>query len=145
MNDRQLPDEDNEIQHVNQQETSTLYQTNHETEQKTVEETVQETNNDIKNDGSVNQSGFLRRRFGFFLSRADSIKWMLRGLMFVPIVMIVDHYYRQQRSTGSLAESLLRVFMIIALIGMMQFPIGLYGVIKHWIRGEDEKGLPKDD
>ena len=46
--------------------------------------------NKYQDDGANKQSGFLRRRFSFFLSRADSIKWMLRGLLFIPIVMVVD-------------------------------------------------------
>lgn len=104
-----------------------------------------EVNTNNHKDGAENQSGFLRRRFDFILSRADSIKWMLRGLLFIPIVMVVDHFYRQQRNSGSLAESLLKVFMIISIIGLLQFPVGLYGVIKHWIRGADEKDPPFDN
>lgn len=98
-----------------------------------------------QNDGGKNRMGSFRRRFDYFLSRADSLKWLLRGLLFVPIVMVVDHFYRQQRDTGSLNETMLKVFMIISIIGLLQFPIGLYGVIKHWIRGKEEGNDPPED
>lgn len=90
-------------------------------------------------------TGFLTRRHEFFLDRAQSIKWMLRGIVFIPITMVVDAFYRQQRGTGSLWETMLMVFTLISLAGVSQFVIGLYGLIKNWIRNEEDNDKPTLD
>jgi hypothetical protein len=98
-----------------------------------------------ENEGGCDQqqSRLLRRRFDFFLSRGESVKWIWRGVLSIPVLMIVDHFFRQYRGTGSTAENVFRILMIISVIGVLQFVFGLYGVIRHWIKGEEQKS-PQD-
>lgn len=75
----------------------------------------------------------------YLLDRSRSIKWMLRGLLFIPITAISDHFYRMHRYTETDTETMLMVFVLVSIIGIIQFPIGLYYWIKN--RNQDiEKG-----
>ncbi len=56
---------------------------------------------------------------------------MLRGLLFVPILMITDYFYRQQRYSGSLMETVLMIGVIISVIGVLQLFLGVYAWLKH--------------
>lgn len=82
-----------------------------------------------------------RDREDYLLDRDKSVKWMLRGLVFVPITAVADHFYRLHRGTGTDTETMLMVFVIISIIGMMQFPIGFYYLIKN--RNQDIEKGPK--
>lgn len=107
------------------------------------DEKKQETAKPDRDAGTA--TGFLKRRHDFFLNRTESIKWMLRGIVFIPITMVVDALYRHHRGTGSLWETMFMVFTLISLAGVAQFVIGLYGLIKDWIRNEEENDKPTLD
>ncbi|HHT20930.1 MAG TPA: hypothetical protein GXZ74_05795 [Tissierellia bacterium] len=65
------------------------------------------------------------------IDKANTTKWMLRGLLFVPILMITDYFYRQQRYSGSLMETVLMIGVIISVIGVLQLFLGVYAWLKH--------------
>lgn len=65
------------------------------------------------------------------LEKENSVKWMLRGLLFIPVLIIMDYFYRQHRYSGSVTETILMVCVIISLIGVFQLVIGLYAWLKH--------------
>lgn len=65
------------------------------------------------------------------VAKANTTKWMLRGLLFIPILMLTDYFYRIQRGTGSTLETVLMVCMIISVIGVLQLPVGLHAWLKY--------------
>lgn len=81
-------------------------------------------------------------REDFLLNRAQSVKWMLRGLLFIPITAVTDHFYRAHKAAGSEQTTLFMVFVLISIIGMMQFPVGLYLWLKN--RNQDIEKGPED-
>lgn len=71
------------------------------------------------------------------IAKENSIKWMLRGALFIPILMVVDYFYRQQRYTGSVMETVLMVCVLISIAGVMQLFFGLYAWLKHRLIDND--------
>lgn len=81
----------------------------------------------------------LGERKKYFLDKEKSIKWMLRGLLFIPIHLIVDKMYVAERFSGTTKEDVLMVMVTISIIGILQFPVGLYYYLRN--RFQDiEKG-----
>lgn len=79
------------------------------------------------------------QREDFLLDRVQSVKWMLRGLLFIPITAVTDHFYRMHRAAENDTTTMLMFFVIVSVLGMMQFPVGLYYWMKN--RNQDiEKG-----
>lgn len=77
------------------------------------------------------------------IAKENSIKWMLRGLFFIPILMLTDYFYRQHRYSGSVTETILMVCVIISVFGVVQLFIGMYAWLKHRILDKEalSKGL----
>lgn len=65
------------------------------------------------------------------IDKENTVKWMLRGILFIPILILVDYFYRQHRHTGSLTETILMVCVIISVVGVLQLFVGLYAWLKH--------------
>lgn len=74
------------------------------------------------------------------LRQEQSIKWMLRGVLFIPILVLVDYFYRQHRGSGTTTENLLMAFVILSVIGILQGVVGLHAWLKHRIM-DKENGL----
>lgn len=72
------------------------------------------------------------------LRKDQSIKWMLRGVLFIPILILVDYFYRQHRGAGTTTETLLMVFVIICVIGILQAVVGLHAWLKHRILDKEQ-------
>lgn len=71
------------------------------------------------------------------IAKENTPRWMLRGLLFIPILVLVDYFYRQHRYSGTLSETILMIFVIISIIGVLQLFIGMYAWMKHRLIDND--------
>ncbi len=79
------------------------------------------------------------KRKEYMLNRELSIRWILRGILFIPILLVVEHFYRPLRFTGSTAEDVLMAMFLISVAALLQLPIGLYYYLRNRMQ-DIEKG-----
>lgn len=63
--------------------------------------------------------------------RSQSIKLMLRGVVFFVMLLVVDVGFRKYRYTDSPMETVFFVLFLMSFVGALQFPIGMYFWIKN--------------
>ena len=63
-------------------------------------------------------------------ARTDAIKMMLRGVVLGIMFLFFDIGFRKYQYTGSKMEMFFYVATMVTMLGTLQFPIGLYQMIK---------------
>lgn len=73
--------------------------------------------------------------------RSRSIRTMIQGIVFFGLMMLFDIGYRKYKLTDDIRETVFFLLLLMAAVGALQFPIGLYSYIKSlW-----EKQIPSWD
>lgn len=71
-------------------------------------------------------------------NKEQSIKLILRGVLFLILLLVFDIGYRRYRFEGGLLSTGFMIITLASAIGTVQIPIGLYYLIKRY--GEKEEG-----
>lgn len=72
-------------------------------------------------------------------TKEQSIKLILRGLVFLVLLILFDIGYRRYRFEGGLLSTGFMIITLASAIGAVQIPIGIYYYIKRYAEKDDSE------